>query len=142
MNDINSVVIIGRMARDAELRYTPSGTAVASFSVACNYSYGSGDSKKEQASYFDCVAWAKLGEIVTEYAKKGQQVAIEGRLQQRRWEDHDGKKRSKIEIVVENFQMVGGRKDGDSKPQGTADKVKDSFSGVEANPFTDDDVPF
>lgn len=140
-SDLNRVVIIGRLARDPEMRYTPNGTAVAGFSVASNYSFGSGDNKKEQVSYFDCIAWAKTGEIITEYVKKGHRIAIEGRLQQRRWDDQDGNKKSKIEIVVENFQFMEGKKESEtpqSKPAGKKPEPK----WEDANPFNPEDVPF
>ena len=89
-SDINKVILIARLTRDVDLKYTASGTAVANFSVASNYSYGSGGNKKEQVSFFNCIAWGKLGEIMTEYCKKGQRICIEGRLQQRSWEDKTG----------------------------------------------------
>lgn len=111
-SDINKVIIIGRTTRDLELRYTPSGTAVAGFAIANNKSYSQGGEKKEQVSYFDCVVWSKLAEIMTEYVKKGQQIVIEGRLSQRRWKDADGNNKSKIEIIVETFQFIGGKKEG------------------------------
>ena len=113
-SDINKVIIIGRTTRDLELRYTPSGTAVAGFAIANNKSYTQGGEKKEQVSYFDCVVWSKLAEVMTEYVKKGTQIAIEGRLSQRRWDDQNGNKKSKTEIIVETFQFVGGMKEKDA----------------------------
>ena len=140
-SDLNRVVIIGRLARDPELKHTPNGTAVAGFSVASNYSFGSGDNKKEQVSYFDCIAWSKTGEIITEYVKKGHRIAIEGRLQQRRWDDQDGNKKSKIEIVVENFQFLEGKKEAET-PQSKPAAKKPEPKWDDANPFNDDDIPF
>jgi len=116
-NDLNKVIIIGRLTRDPEMRYTPAGTAVGSFSLANGKSFTQGGEKKEQTSYFDCIAWSKLGEVIAEYCKKGQMIAVEGRLQQSRWDDQDGKKRSKVEIVVENFQFLGGGKYEDKKEE-------------------------
>lgn len=113
MSDLNRVIQIGRLSRDPELRYTPSGTAVCNFSCANNYTYTQTGEKKEQVNYFDCVAWGKLGEVITEHCKKGTRIAIEGRLQQRRWDDDNGQKRSKVEIVVENFNFCGGKKEGE-----------------------------
>ena len=152
-NDINQVIEIGRLTADPVMRYTQSGTAVASFTLASNYTYGSGDNKKDQVSFFDCIAWAKLGEIITEYAKKGHRLAVEGRLQQRRWDDQDGKKHSKIEIVVENFQFLNSKPQGDEQPQSntpanSAGDVPDNpldgedVTGLVDNPFADDDCPF
>ena len=147
-SDLNRVVLIGRLTRDPELRYTPSGTAVAGFSLANNRTYAVTGEKKDQVSYFDCVAWAKLGEIITEYGKKGHRIAIEGRLQQRRWDDQDGKKRSKIEIVVETFQFLTDKKSGDSQPTGKGiEGIGTPVTGKDptwedANPFSDDDIEF
>jgi single-strand DNA-binding protein len=146
MSDLNKVIVIGRLTRDIELKYTPAGTPVASFSIANNYSYKSGNEKKEQVSYFDCTAWSKSAEILEQYVKKGHKIAIEGRLTQRSWQDQDGKNRSKIEITVENFQFLEG-KSSDSKPESKPDKVKENFGGddvgnFEENPFSDSDIPF
>ena len=145
--DLNRVVLIGRLTRDPELRYTPSGTAVASFSIANNRTYAVSGERKEEVSYFDCIAWSKLGEIITEYCKKGQKIAVEGRLQQRRWEDQDKNKKSKIELVIENFQFLSGKSSGDetSQPKTTATGESSSdygSSNFDDNPFSDDEIPF
>lgn len=119
-NDLNKILIIGRAVSDPQMRYTPNGTAVASFTLANNSSYGSGDNKKESVSFFDCVAWSKGAEIITEYIKKGKQILITGRLNQRSWKDSEGNNKSKIEIVVEEFQFIGGKDDStksDHKPE-------------------------
>jgi len=145
--DMNKTILIGRLTRDTELRYTPNGTAVASFSLANSYQFGSGDSRKEQVSYFDCIAWSKLAEICAEYAKKGTRVAVEGRLQQKRWEDQDGKKRSAVELVVENLQFLS--KAQDQSENSTRESLNE-HNGLgnsvnlapEDNPFSDDDIPF
>ena len=145
--DLNRVVLIGRLTRDPELRYTPSGTAVASFSIANNRTYAVSGERKEDVSYFDCIAWSKLGEIITEYCKKGQKTAVEGRLQQRRWEDQDKNKKSKIELVIENFQFLSGKNTGDETSQPRAGSSSDSSSdygssNFDDNPFSDDEIPF
>jgi len=148
-SDLNRVVLIGRLTRDPELRYTPSGTAVAGFSLANNRTYAVTGEKKDQVSYFDCVAWAKLGEIITEYCKKGHRIAVEGRLQQRRWDDQDGKKRTKVEVVIENFQFLTGKGQGDEYPSDYSSSSDPGFEpgkgksgGFDDNPFSDDDIPF
>ena len=147
--DLNRVVMIGRFTRDPELRYTPAGTAVASFSLANNKTYSVSGEKKEQVFYFDCIAWSKTGEIITEYCKKGQRIAIEGRLQQSRWDDQDGKKRSKVELVVENFQFLAGKGQGDEmsggEPRPKSSEPMDDYAepkSFEDNPFSDDEIPF
>lgn len=109
MNDINRVFIIARLTKDPELRTTQGGTSVASFSVANNRSYTTNGDKKEDVSYFNCVAWGKLGEIIAQHCKKGARIGIEGRLQQRRWQDKEGKNQNTIEIVVENLQFLDGK---------------------------------
>lgn len=141
-NDINHVILICRTTRDFELRYTPAGTAIASCSVASGRSYTVNNEKKEETSFFDVSVWGKLAEIMTEHCKKGQQLCIEGRLKQNVWDDQDGKKKSKVEIVINSFQFIGGKKDGEkaeAKPADNKDHGPDSF---EENPFSDDDVPF
>ena len=140
-SDINKVIIIGRLTTDPQIRYTPSGTAVAGFSLANNKTYTQGGEKKDQVSYFDCVAWAKLGEIITEYCKKGHRIAVEGRLQQRRWDDQDGKKRSTVEIVVENFQFLT-EKGQSNEPQYNKSKPNKENNNSNDNPFDDSEVPF
>lgn len=84
-SDLNRVMLIGRIVRDPELKYIPSGTGVANFSVANGRSYTQSGEKKESTSFFNCIAWGKLGEIIVQYCKKGQRIGIEGRLQQRSW---------------------------------------------------------
>jgi len=145
-NDLNRVILIGRLTRDPELRYTSSGTAVSSFSIANNRTYVTNGEKKEQVSYFNCVAWAKTGEVIVQYCKKGQRIGLEGRLQQRSWDDQDGKKRSTVEVVVENFQFLTpkGEVTGDVSydtpaPSGNMPGPSDSNNN---NPFSDDDIPF
>jgi len=144
-NDLNKVILIGRLTRDPEMRYTPSGTAVSSFSLANGKSFTQSGEKKEQVSYFDCIAWSKLGEVINEYCKKGQKIAVEGRLQQSRWDDQDGKKRSKVEIVIENFQFLEGKSEG-QKEESADKKVESGFNGksasFEENPFSDDNIPY
>ena len=127
MRDTNITILTGRLTRDPEMRYTKEGKAVCSFSIACNDS-------KEKVNYFDCQAWEKTAEIITEYCKKGNKILITGRMNQQRWDDQDGKKHSKIIINVSNFEFMGDKSD-----QSDADKIKDQFNG-ESVP--DEEVPF
>jgi single-strand DNA-binding protein len=136
-SDINKVILIGRLTKDPELKYTQASTAVCSFSIANNKTYVTGGEKKEQVSYFNCVAWAKTAEVIAEYCKKGQRIAIDGRLQQRSWDDQDGKKRQTVEVVVETFQFLSDKKTGEQQ-QGTGPEPP--FGD---NPFSDDsEIPF
>jgi single-strand DNA-binding protein len=106
-NDLNKTLIIGRMTRDIEIT-KPGNTSVGKFSIACNRKF----KDIEEVSYFNCIAWGKTAEILQQHTKKGQQLGIEGRLRQNRWEDaQTGQKRDRVEIVVESFQFLGGKKD-------------------------------
>lgn len=138
-SDTNRVYLIGRLTKDPEVKHTQSGTAVTSFSIANSRQWKDGDEKKEQTSFFNCVVWGKLGEeVVAKYAVKGQQIAIEGRLQQRSWEDKDGTKRSAVEIVVENVQLLAKPKaDGNGQADDTNQPVP--FNSATS---IDDDIPF
>ncbi|PKL19547.1 MAG: single-stranded DNA-binding protein [Spirochaetae bacterium HGW-Spirochaetae-5] len=144
--DINRVLIIGRLTRDPEMRYTPAGTAVCSFAVANSKTYSQNGEKKEQVSFIDCVAWAKLAEVIVEYCRKGYRVAIDGKLVQRRWQDDSGNTRSKLEVQVENIQLLQG-KTGETQKQPAAE-TGNMFNGTDVsgedfeNPFADDDIPF
>jgi single-strand DNA-binding protein len=110
----NKVVLMGNLTRDPELRSIPSGQQVASFSLAVNRTWKNANGEQQEAvDYIDCNAWGKPGEIITQYMKKGSAILVSGRLQQRQWEQ-EGQKRSKVEIVVEDFNFVGGPNDGGS----------------------------
>jgi len=141
MSDLNKVILIGRLVRDPEIKQTQSGTAVANFSLACNKSYVQGTEKKEMVSFFSCVAWTKLGELIAQYCKKGHRLGIEGRLQQRSWETQNGEKRSTVEIVVDNVQFLTP-KNGTEPAQFS----QDDPSGAQNTPgdvdFDPDAIPF
>ena len=107
MADINHVVLVGRLTRDAELKYTSGGSAVCKFSIAINRRRKNGEEWVEEAHYFDIVLWGRQGEALNQYLVKGKQVAVEGELRQNRWEQ-DGQSRSKIEIIANNIQLLGG----------------------------------
>lgn len=131
-SDINKFVGTGRLVKDPELRHTNNGTPVCSFSVASNHTFVSGGEKKDQVSYFSCVAWANLGEAISKYCKKGSQVAFDGRLQQRSWDDKDGNKRQIVEIVVEDIKFL-------SSPSGSKGEKKEEEPGYGDNPFSEDE---
>ena len=108
MRGFSKAIITGNLTRDPELRTTTSGTNVCSFSVAVNRTYKGADGEnKEDVSYIDCVAWGKLGEVISSYAKKGSSVLVSGRLSQRSFEGKDGVKRSRTEVVAEDFNFIG-----------------------------------
>ena len=109
---INKVMIIGHLGRDPEMRYTPSGRPVTTFSVATSRSWHSADGERhEETEWFNVVAWGSLAEICNQYLHKGQQVYIEGRLQTRRWEDTEGNKHFTTELVSKEMIMLGERRD-------------------------------
>jgi single-strand DNA-binding protein len=119
MASLNKVMIIGNLGKDPEVRYTASGTAVASFSVATTEKFkGKSGDWEEKTEWHNVTLWARLAEIAGEYLAKGKTVYIEGRLQTRKWQDKDGKDRYTTEIVGEKMQMLSGRGEGGSQGQG------------------------
>lgn len=111
MTDINRVFLVGRLTRDADLRFTNSGTPVGKFSIAVNRSRKNGDKWDEEVNYFDIVLWGKIAEALSKYLLKGKQIAVEGELRQSRWEQ-DGQSRSRVEIHASNIQLLGGSSGG------------------------------
>ncbi len=108
----NKVTLMGNLTRDPELRTTPGGQNVASFSLAINRTWRNASGEQQEAvDYIDCTAWGKAGEIISQYMQKGRALLVSGRLQQRSWEQ-EGQKRSKVEVVVEDFNFVGGGETG------------------------------
>ena len=141
MRGFSKAIITGNLTRDPELRTTSNGSTVCGFTVAVNRTYrdASGE-QKEDVSFIDCSAWGKLGEMINQYAKKGSGVLVSGRLDQRNWEDKtDGKKRSRVEIVVEDFNFTGGSSNRDNA-SGSYDGGSSSSSSAAASD-TPDDIP-
>jgi len=118
--NLNKVFLIGRLTRDPELRYTPSGQAVATFGLAINREYMTKEGKREETCFINIVGWAKQAEICAEYLKKGNLLFVEGRLHYRSWETQEKEKRSTIEVTLENFQFL------ERPPAGQPDVVKDA----------------
>lgn len=111
-SDINNVILVGRLTRDAELSYLPSGTAALAFSIAVNRSKKEGDQWVEEANFFDISYISKSAENFKQYLTKGKQVGIQGSLKQDRWQDKEsGQNRSKIKIMASSVQLLGGRAD-------------------------------
>lgn len=109
---LNKVQIIGHLGRDPEMRYTPSGKAVTTFTVAVSRSWNTVDGERHnETEWFNVVAWGNLAEICKQYLVKGQQVYIEGRLQTRRWDDKEGAKHTSVEVVANEMMMLGERRD-------------------------------
>lgn len=117
MASYNKVVLVGNLTRDVELKYVgANGTAVTELGLAVNEKYKKGDEFIEEVVFVDCVCWGRTAEIASEYCSKGSQVLIDGRLKLESWEK-DGQKHYKLKVVVEQFKMLGGKKDGDSAPK-------------------------
>jgi len=110
---VNKVILVGRLGRDPETRYTGGGQAVANFSVATDESYRDKNGERQKRTeWHKIVVWGKQAEIAQQYLKKGSLVFIEGRIQSREWQDKEGQKRTSFEIVASNFRMLGGRAEG------------------------------
>ena len=110
--NMNKVFLMGNLTRDPELRYVPSGTAVANFTLAVNRPYkDAAGEKKEEVSFIRVVVWGKMAEVCGEYLAKGRPVLVEGRLKSRTWEAQDGQKRSALDVVAMNVQFLGSRQD-------------------------------
>jgi single-strand DNA-binding protein len=140
-NGLNKAILIGNLGRDPEVRYTPSGVAVANFSIATSETWTNKEGEKEtRTEWHRIVAFGKLGEICGEYLSKGKQVYIEGRIQTRDWEDQNGIKRYTTEIVASQMLMLGSRDSSESfrseRPT-TSDTQRSPIQAPE-----DDDIPF
>jgi single-strand DNA-binding protein len=132
---LNKVMIIGHLGREPEMRYTPSGRPVSSFSVATTRSWNAPDGeRREETEWFNVVAWGNLAEICKQYLSKGQQVYLEGRLQTRRWEDQEGKKHFTTEVVANEMIMLGERPARSSAGDGSAP--------AQEPPVEEDEFPF
>lgn len=150
MASYNRVILMGNLTRDPELKYLPSGTAVANFGLAMNETYTDRQTgeKKESACFVDIEAWGRQAEIVNEYLQKGSPVFIEGSLKFESWETDDGMKRNRLRVRAFRCQFIGGRQDGDGgaydqASPGAVPASPPGFSGEEGPPATtDDDIPF
>ncbi len=143
--NLNKVFLVGRLTQDPELRNTPNGQAVASFSLATNRVWNDqAGQKQEQTEFHNIVVWRRLAEIAGQYLKKGQTLLVEGRMQTRNWVGQDGIKRYRTEVVAENFQMGPKTGAGNFVPgQNTASRpsAPASVSNGFSNPAPLDDIP-
>lgn len=155
MANVNKVILIGNLTRDPEIRYTGNGTAVADVGLAVNRVYKVGEEKREETTFVDVTLWSRQAEIAAEYLKKGSPVYIEGRLQLDTWDDKTtGDKRSKLIVVGENLQLLGGKGEGSGdggggKSAGAKQTAKPTSGGKSASAkktvvadADDDDIPF
>ena len=131
----SKAIVTGNITRDPEMRSVSSGTQVCSFSVAVNRNFRASDgSQKESVSFIDCVAWGKAAEVICQYAKRGTGILVSGRLEQHSYETKEGQKRSRTEIIVEDFNFLSGRADGNSS-------YSSDGAQEEASDVVPDDVP-
>jgi single-strand DNA-binding protein len=154
MANYNKVILVGNLTRDPEVKYTTGGTAVTEVGLAVNRTWFDKNSneRKEDTTFVDITLWGRQAEVAGEYLSKGRSVLIEGRLQLDTWEDREtGKKRSKLKVVGENMQMLGGRGEGGGRhggggaggggsPRGSAPDPAEAF--YEDSPDQGDNVPF
>ena len=129
---INNVVLVGRMTRDAELRYTPQNVAVATFTLAVNRTFKSQNGERE-ADFINCVMWRQQAENLANWAKKGSLIGVTGRIQTRNYENNDGQRVYVTEVVAETFQMLESRNQQSSN---------DTFGTGDPMDIQDDDLPF
>ena len=146
---VNKVILIGRLGSNPEIRYTPSGAAVANFNIATSENWNDKTGQKqERTEWHRIVVWSKLAELCNQYLTKGRQVYIEGRLQTRQWDDKDGNKRYTTEVVANTVQFLGAGK-GEGAPasertndQATAMPATGPASEMADASFTEDEIPF
>jgi len=160
---VNRVILVGRLGRDPETRYTGGGQAVANFSVATDESYKDKNGERQKRTeWHKIVVWGKQAEIAQQYLKKGSLIFIEGRIQSREWQDKEGQKRTSFEIVANNFRMLGGRAEGAAAASAGGGAgarsggddfeshpapADDSYGGASTPPsggpeISDEDIPF
>ncbi|MBX3322101.1 MAG: single-stranded DNA-binding protein [Phycisphaeraceae bacterium] len=146
---LNKVILIGNLTRDIELKHTASNMAVANFGLAMNRRFRAGDGQmRDEVTFVDCEAWGKTAESMSKYLHKGRPVFVEGRLKLDTWEDkNDGSKKSRIRVVVENFQFVDskgsdGGNEGSSGGGSYASTRSSSGNQDHSDHGSDDDIPF
>ena len=145
---LNKVMVIGHLGKDPEMRYTPSGRPVTTFSVAVSRSWNTADGERRtETEWFNVVAWGNLAEICKQYLHKGQQVYIEGRLQTRKWKAQDGQDRYTTEIVADRMQMLGSRSGGSARAmpeddQNAGTRPAAASQGSGGIDDLEDDIPF
>ena len=146
MGSVNKVILVGNLGRDAELRYTPGGAAVATINMATTEVWNDkAGQRQEKTEWHRVVLWGKTAESLSEYLTKGKQIYVEGRLQTRQWDDKDGNKRYTTEIRGDRVVLLGGGA-GRGTPMDRSDRSGDMGSHAPApdvsEPLTDDDIPF
>ncbi len=141
MRGFSKAIVAGNVTRDPELRTTMGGSQVCSFSIAVNRSYrGNDGNQQDQVSFIECIAWGKSGETIAQYVKKGSGLLVSGRLEQRSWDDKtSGQRRSRTEVVVDDFTFIGGN--GNGGGAGAGSSAPRSTSSAPRDEVVPDDVP-
>jgi single-strand DNA-binding protein len=146
MGSVNKVILVGNLGRDAELRYTPGGAAVATLNLATTEVWNDkGGQRQEKTEWHRIVLWGKQAESLQEYLTKGKQIYVEGRLQTRQWDDKDGNKRYTTEIKADRITLLGGGGGGGrgaSMDRAAASVSQGGGDEPPVAPITDDDIPF
>ena len=143
MASLNKVFLIGNLTRDPELRYTPSGTAVASLGIAVNRTWtGQSGEKKEEVCFVDVNMFGRRAEVINEYFSKGNPIFIEGRLQFQQWETKDGQKRNTLRVVAENFQFIGTALRRDVETKISEESGMSDSQSMETTDIKDGEIPF
>ncbi len=155
MPSFNKVILMGNLTRDPEMKYTANQMAVVNFGIAVNHKYKTaGGEAREDVLFVDCAAFGKTAETINQYCQKGKPLLIEGRLKLDNWEDKQGQKRSKHTVVVDSFQFVGAKSEGDSsdqRPETQYPRTRASIAGQERTgpevlaadgTIPDDQIPF
>ena len=138
MGSVNKVILVGNLGRDAEVKVTPSGQSVASFSIATTETWTKDGEKKEKTEWHRIVLWGRQADTLQPYLTKGKQIYVEGRLETRQWEK-DGQKHYTTEIKADRIVLLGGGRGGDRMERGESSYADPMAS---AAPITDDDIPF
>jgi single-strand DNA-binding protein len=144
MANLNKVLLLGNVTRDPEVRYTPKGSAVCDLGVAVNRAYttDSGE-KREEVTFVEVTLWGRTAEVASEYLKKGRPVFIEGRLQMDTWDDKQtGQKRTRLRVVAENMQLLGGRPSGGGEPTGEGRQTSAPPKKSAPSEPDEDEIPF
>ena len=140
--NLNKVFLMGNLTRDVELKKTPSNMSVANVGLAVNRQYRVNDENREETTFVDCEAWGRTAEVMGQYLRKGRPVFVEGRLKLDQWQDRDGNNRSKLKVVIDNFQFVDSRsgEGGGGGGGGNSDSHPQASAPVQSVP--EDEIPF
>jgi len=144
MANLNKVLLLGNVTRDPEVRYTPKGSAVCDLGVGVNRSYktDSGE-QREEVTFVDVTLWGRTAEVASEYLKKGRPVFVEGRLQMDTWDDKQtGQKRTRLRVVADNMQLLGGRPPGGAEPPGDSRQTSAPPKKSPSSEPDEDEIPF